>query len=198
MKKTLARLSLSLGIWIVALAAAPSVFAQTDQIYFTAVDNVTQILTSKIDAETVRVDMSAWYLTEHAISIALANAFHRGVQVRLIGDRGAIFEIDAKTKAEFYWLASQGIPIRLRYNPTWFPEIDHMKMTIFKGQGLVSFGSANYTPFQLAPSSATNYSDETVMFTTDPTLVGAFLTRFDTVWNDTTVEPESKISGPPY
>ena len=104
--------------------------------------------------------MSCWYLTEHAISIALINRFKAGVQVRLIGDRGSIFEIDPITKSEFYWLANQGLPIRLRFNPTWFPEIDHMKMTLFVGQNLVTFGSANYTPFELAPTSATNYKDE--------------------------------------
>lgn len=198
MKENPTHAALGFVVWIASLLAAPAVLAQGDQIYFPAVDNVTQVLVSKIDAETVRVDMSAWYLTEHAISISLVNAFRRGVQVRLIGDRGSIFEIDPKTKGEFYWLASQGVPIRLRYNPTWYPEIDHMKATIFRGQRLVSFGSANYTPNQLAPASSTDYSDETVMFTTDPVLVGAFLTRFDVIWNDTTVEPDSRISGPPY
>lgn len=192
------RLAAALILWSALLIAAPAALAQTDQMYFPAVDNVTNVLVSKINAETVRIDMSAWYLTEHSISIALINAKNRGVQIRLIGDRGSIFEIDQKTKNEFYWLASQGVPIRLRYNPTWFPEIDHWKATIFKGQKLLSFGSANYTPNQLAPASSTDYSDETVLFTTDPVLVGAFLTKFDVLWNDTTVEPESIISGPPY
>jgi regulation of enolase protein 1 (concanavalin A-like superfamily) len=180
------------------LAAAQTARAQSDQMYFPAVDNVTNVLVARINAETVRVDMSAWYLTEHSVSIAVANAFNRGVRIRLIGDRGSIFEIDAKTKGEFYWLASQGVPIRLRYNPSWFPEIDHWKATIFKGQRLVAFGSANYTPNQLAPFSATDYSDETVLFTTDASLVNAFLTKFDQIWNDTTTELDSIISGPPY
>src|SRR2546430_6568103 len=65
-----------------------------DQIYFSAIDNVTNVLVQKINAETVRVDMSCWYLSEHAISIALINKFKSGVPVRLIGDRGSIFEID--------------------------------------------------------------------------------------------------------
>src|ERR1700733_3149100 len=117
-----------------------------DQIYFSATDNVTNVLVQHINAETVRLDVSSWYLSEHAISIAIANRFAAGVPVRIIGDRGAIFEADPHTKAEFYWLASQGLPIRLRFNPTWFPEIDHWKATIFAGQNLVAFGSANYTP----------------------------------------------------
>jgi hypothetical protein len=176
--------------------ASPATAA--DQIYFAATDNITNALVQKINAETVRIDMSAWYLSEHSISIALVNRFKAGIPVRLIGDRGAIFEIDVPTRNEFYWLANQGVPIRLRYNPTWYPEIDHWKTTIFAGQNLVAFGSANYTPFELAPVSSTNYKDELVLFSTDPSLVGAFKTKFDTYWNDTTPEPESKIYNPPF
>jgi hypothetical protein len=69
-----------------------------EQVYFPAVDNVTALLVQRINAETVRIDMSAWYLTEHAISIALMNRFNAGVNVRLIGDRGPIFEIDPLTR----------------------------------------------------------------------------------------------------
>jgi hypothetical protein len=172
--------------------------AAADRMYFAATDNITNVLVQTINAETVRVDMSCWYLTEHSISIALLNKFKSGVPVRLIGDRGSIFEIDPLTKNEFYWLASQGVPIRLRFNPTWYPEIDHMKMTLFSGQNLVSFGSANYTPFELAPWSSTNYKDETVMFSDDSSLVNAFRTRFDQIWNDTRAEPESLIPNAPY
>jgi len=169
-----------------------------DQIYFSAIDNVTNILVQKINAETVRIDMSCWYLSEHAISIALINKFKSGVPVRLIGDRGSIFEIDPATKNEFYWLANQGLPIRLRFNPTWYPEIDHWKATVFAGQNLVAFGSANYAPTELAPASPTNYDDETVLVSDDSTLVKAFKTKFDRYWNDTTAEPDSLLPSPPY
>jgi phosphatidylserine/phosphatidylglycerophosphate/cardiolipin synthase-like enzyme len=172
--------------------------AASDWVYFSAVDNITSLLVQKINAETVRIDISAWYLTEHAISIALVNRFNAGVPVRLIGDRGSIFEIDALTKNEFYWLASQGVPIRLRYHPTWYPEIDHWKAAIFVGQNMVTFGSANYTPFELAPASSTNYKDEVVLFSDDPVLVGAFKTKFDQYWNDTRPEPESLVGVPPF
>ncbi|HEV3059014.1 MAG TPA: hypothetical protein VGY48_12255, partial [Vicinamibacterales bacterium] len=129
------------GRWIVTLCifgagllgVAPGATA-AESILFPAVDNVIDAIVGRIYAETVRIDISTWYLTEHAISIAIANRFAAGVQVRLIGDRGSIFEIDPNTKAEFYWLASQGVPIRLRFNPTWFPEIDHWKMGLFVGQ----------------------------------------------------------------
>ncbi len=178
------------------LTARPT--AVSDQVYFSATTNVTNILVNYINQETVRLDISSWYLSEHSISIAIANRWAAGVPVRIIGDRGAIFEADPHTKAEFYWLASQGIPIRLRFNPTWFPEIDHWKAAIFVGQNVVEFGSGNFAPTELAPFSATNFDDESELFTSDPQLVGAFKTKFDVMWNDTTVEPESIVGGPPY
>src|SRR5215471_13328257 len=168
-----------------------------DQVYFSANTNVTNILVNYINQENVRLDISSWYLSEHAISIAIANRFNAGVQVRIIGDRGAIFEADPNTKTEYYWLAMQGVPIRLRFNPTWFPEIDHWKAAIFVGQNVVEFGSGNFAPTELAPIDTHNYDDDSEMFTSDPTLVGAFKTKFDRMWNDTTPEP-SIYGGPPY
>src|SRR5882672_6279966 len=160
-----------------ALAARPS--AAADQVYFSSNTNVTNILVQYINQETVRLDISSWYLSEHAISIAIANRFNAGVKVRIIGDRGSIFDADPNTKREYYWLASQGVPIRLRFNPTYFPEIDHWKAAIFVGQNTVEFGSGNFAPTELAPVDAHNYDDESELFTSDPAIVNAFKTKFD-------------------
>jgi phosphatidylserine/phosphatidylglycerophosphate/cardiolipin synthase-like enzyme/regulation of enolase protein 1 (concanavalin A-like superfamily) len=184
------------AVAITAVTAHPA--SAQDQMFFSAVDNVTQKLVQLINAETVRVEIASWYLSEHSISIAVANRWAAGVPVRIIGDRGAIFEGDPlHTKKEFYWLASQGIPIRLRVNPTWYPEIMHWKAAILVGQNKVLFGSGNFAPTELAPVSATNYCDESEMVTDDPVLVGAFKTKFDVMWNDTTQEP-SFCCAPPY
>src|SRR5438105_4126414 len=186
-------------VFAIALFATlvPASAAASDQIYFPAVDNVTNVLVQLINQETVRIDIGSWYLSEHSISIALANRWAAGVPIRLLGDRVAIFEADAHTKAEYYWLASQGIPIRLRYNPTWYPEIDHWKTAIFAGQNKVFFGSGNFAPTELAPVSPTNYCDETEMVSDDAALVAAFKTKFDVKWHDTDVEPYASVS-PPY
>src|SRR5579862_5197561 len=136
---------LVLSLWIALSCVAFAGTAQ-DQVYFSSHDNVTNILVQYINNEHTRLDISSWYLSEHSISIAIANRWATGVPVRIIGDRAAIFEDDPHTKTEFYWLASQGIPIRLRFNPTWFPEIDHWKAAIFVGQGIVEFGSGNFAP----------------------------------------------------
>ncbi len=183
---------------LIALVELAATASADDRIYFSAIDDVTDVLVQSINAETVRIDIASWYLSEHSISIAVANRFAAGVPVRIIGDRAALFENDPHTKNEFYWLASQGIPIRLRFNPTWFPEIDRWKAAIFVGQNLVEFGSGNFAPTELRPDSPTNYDDETELFTTDPDIVNAFRTKFDVMWNDTTREPNSIIAGPPY
>src|SRR5262245_27134633 len=124
--------------WIAGLMAAVFSIAPiaeaTDQIYFPAVDDVRSVLLQHINAETVRLDISTWYLSDHTISAAIAKRFAAGVTVRIIGDRASPFENDTHTKLEYYWLASQGVPIRMRVNPTWFPELIHWKMALFVGQ----------------------------------------------------------------
>jgi carbohydrate binding protein with CBM6 domain/phospholipase D-like protein len=178
------RIALALAA-IAVLAPVTSARAQ-DRIMFAALENIKDEIIAKIQAENVRIDISAWYLTEHEITVNIVNRKLAGVPVRVIGDRGSIFEIDPNTRREFEYLATNGVPIRLRENPTWFPEIDHWKAGIFVGQGIVEFGSANWTPFELAPASSTNFKDETALFTSDPALVNAFKTKFDQYWADTT------------
>ncbi|HEX4346403.1 MAG TPA: phospholipase D-like domain-containing protein, partial [Vicinamibacterales bacterium] len=181
-----------------APAAAAPLCSGPDCVYFTQTDSVSAALVNAINAETVRIDMSTWYFDDSNVYTALVNRMNAGVPVRLIGDRGSIFEADPHTKSTFEYLASLGMPIRLRYNPNWYPEIDHWKATMFVGQGLVEFGSPNYTVFELAPFSSTNYNDENALFTTDPTLFDAMESKFDQYWNDTKAEPESLVPNAPY
>ncbi|OLE97924.1 MAG: hypothetical protein AUG75_02530, partial [Cyanobacteria bacterium 13_1_20CM_4_61_6] len=182
------RLPAIVATLVVAAVCGATPAPAADQVYFSKNTNVTDILVGYINRETVRIDISSWYISEHSISIAVANRFAAGVPVRIIGDRGSMFEADPHTKDEFYFLANAGVPIRLRFNPTWFPEIDHWKAAIFVGQNTVEFGSGNFSPTELAPISSTNYDDESELFTTDPDIVNAFKAKFDVMWNDTTRE----------
>jgi hypothetical protein len=191
------------GLMLLAIGSSARA---ADQAYFPAYQNVVDVLVQRINAETVRLDVGAWYLSEGAISIAIAKRFKAGVPVRIIGDRVGIFENDPPTKTQFYYMAARGVPIRLRYNPSWYPEIIHWKAIIFAGQGsqgkgLVSFGSANLTPFELKPVSSTDYKDETVVLSDDVNIVNAFKTKFDVMWNDTKPEEPNSlviIKNPPY
>jgi phosphatidylserine/phosphatidylglycerophosphate/cardiolipin synthase-like enzyme len=169
----------------VLLASPPLAFAQ-EQILFPAKDNAIQPLIQKIRDEQVRIDVGVWLLGEHELSINLVNKHLAGVPVRILGDRASIFEGNGETRREFEFLANAGVPIRLRYHPTFFPEIIHWKAGIFVGQNTVEFGSANWTTFELAPVSSTNFKDETAMFTNDAAIVDAFKTEFDRMWADTT------------
>jgi carbohydrate binding protein with CBM6 domain/phospholipase D-like protein len=171
--------------FVLASSGASPAFAQ-EQILFPAKDNAIQPLLQKIRDEQVRVDIGVWLLGEHELSINIVNKHLAGVPVRVLGDRASIFENSPETRREFEFLANAGVPIRLRYNPTWFPEIIHWKAGIFVGQNTVEFGSANWTTFELAPVSSTNFKDETAMFTNDSTIVDAFKTEFDRMWADTT------------
>jgi phosphatidylserine/phosphatidylglycerophosphate/cardiolipin synthase-like enzyme len=164
---------------------ATSAIAQ-EQIYFPSHDDAEARIVAKINAETVRLDIGLWLLNDGAITTAIINRWNAGVPVRVLGDRAGIFESDPATRASFERLASAGIPIRLRYNPTWFPEILHWKYGGFVGQRYASIGSANWTSFELAPVNATNFKDETVMLTNDQSIVNALLTMFDQFWVDTT------------
>jgi hypothetical protein len=166
-----------------AVLGAESARAQ-ERILFPAVDNALAAIVQGINNEKVRLDVGVWLLADGDVTNAILNKHKSGVPVRLIGDRASIFEGDPNTRAAFELLASNGVPIRLRYQPTSFPEIIHWKCGIFVGQHTVEFGSANWTTFELAPWSPTNYKDETAMFTNDASLVNAFLTQFDRMWAD--------------
>ncbi|HXW05846.1 MAG TPA: carbohydrate-binding protein [Vicinamibacterales bacterium] len=157
-----------------------------EQIFFPATDDARSAVLQKIRSESKRLDIAVWLLEEHEISIALVQKHQAGVPVRVLGDRASIFESSKLTRAEFEYLASNGVPIRLRYFPTFFPETMHWKAGIFVGQNTVEFGSANWTAFELRPVSETNFKDETALFTNDSPIVNAFLTKFDQMWVDTT------------
>jgi phosphatidylserine/phosphatidylglycerophosphate/cardiolipin synthase-like enzyme len=153
---------------------------------FPAVENAQAVLLDKIRSEQVRLDVAVWLLVDGEITQAIINKHVSGVPVRVLGDRVSIFESDPNTRASFEQLARAGVPIRLRYEPPWFPEIMHWKAGLFIGQGVVEFGSANWTTFELVYLSATDFKDETAFFTDDPAIFGAMLTQFDRFWADTT------------
>jgi hypothetical protein len=98
------RLRLALALLGTLAIGVSSAFAQAssgERIYFSAVDNVRAEIVRHIRAEKVRVDMSAWYLTDGEVVNALLAKHAEGVPIRLIGDRGSIFEIDIHSKNAF-------------------------------------------------------------------------------------------------
>jgi phosphatidylserine/phosphatidylglycerophosphate/cardiolipin synthase-like enzyme len=183
-----------LGITFLCVTATAA--TAQERIYFPAHDNYEAQLVAKINAENVRLDIAVWLLDDGSVTTAIINRWNAGVPVRVIGDRAGIFESDPHTRASFERLAKAGVPIRLRYYPTSFPEIMHWKYGGFVGQGYASIGSGNWTSFELAPVSSTNFKDEIELLTNDPVIVNALLTKFDRMWVDQTPEPRASVSLP--
>jgi len=183
-----------LGITFLSVTATAA--TAQERIYFPAHDNYEAQLVAKINAENVRLDIAVWLLDDGSVTTAIINRWNAGVPVRVIGDRAGIFESDPHTRASFERLAKAGVPIRLRYYPTSFPEIMHWKYGGFVGQGYASLGSGNWTSFELAPVSSTNFKDEIELLTNDPVIVNALLTKFDRMWVDQTPEPRASVSLP--
>ena len=168
--------------------AAPQVTAQDlgEDVYFPSATNVQAKILAKIRAETVRLDIAMWLLNDGEITSAIIARHQAHIPVRVLGDRASIFESDPNTRASFERLANAGVPIRLRYNPRGFPEIMHWKCGIFVGQGVATIGSANWTSFELRPTTNTNFKDEAILITNDDPVVQALMTKFDQFWADTT------------
>ena len=71
----------------------PTTSAQ-ERIYFPSRDNAEAQIVSRINAETVRLDIGMWLLNDGAITTAIINRHLAGVPVRVLGDRASIFESD--------------------------------------------------------------------------------------------------------
>ena len=187
--RLLRRLTVRLSLAAACLAfSAPLLHAQdlAEDVYFPSATNVEAKIVAKIKAETVRLDVAMWLLNDGEITTAIINRHVAGIPVRVLGDRASIFESDPNTRASFERLANAGVPIRLRYNPRSFPEIMHWKCGIFVGQGVATIGSANWTSFELKPTTTTNFKDEAILITNDDPVVQALMTKFDQYWADTT------------
>jgi Carbohydrate binding module (family 6)/PLD-like domain len=179
---------LNISVWsallFLTLGTLPA--AAQERVMLTAVDDALAALLEKIRNEDERLDIGMWLLNDGDVVQAIIDRHRALVPVRVLGDRVSIFEGDEHTRASFLKLANAGVPIRIRYEPTDFPEILHWKAGIFVGQNTVEFGSANWTTFELAPWTSTNFKDETAMFTNDAEIFQAFLTKFEDFWVNTT------------
>ena len=62
----------------------------------------------------------------------------------------------------------------------------HWKMMLFVGQNTLEFSGANFGPSFFTPTTPnSNYIDEAIYFTSDPSLISSFKTKYDNLWTDT-------------
>ena len=87
--------------------------AAQEQILFPAVERCAGCSASEIRNERVRIDVGIWILGDgEIVQTLIGKSTIDKVPVRVLGDRNAIFENDADTRASFELLAKAGVPIR--------------------------------------------------------------------------------------
>src|ERR671913_2008249 len=142
-----------------------------------------EILIAYIRAEQVGIDLAFWFMEDSYIAGEVIKRHQAGVPVRILMDTRA----NASTPRNIERLAefqAAGIPMRERVAPG----IMHWKMMLFAGQGIVEMSGANYSSDAWLPAGAPylNYVDEGILFTSKPSVVNSFKTRFDDLWTNTT------------
>jgi hypothetical protein len=135
-----------------------------------------------IRAESVGIDVSFWFMDDARYANEIIKRWQAGVPVRILLDPRA--DANYPTNAQVrQTLVTAGIPIR--YKTT--AGINHWKMILYAGQNTVHFTAANFSDGSYSPIIPyTNYVDEAVYFTDDPDIVHSFMTKYDSIWTDTT------------
>jgi phosphatidylserine/phosphatidylglycerophosphate/cardiolipin synthase-like enzyme len=186
---TIKRFALTLCLLFVA---APFAAAQ-ERMCDTSFEDCRQPLWDLIDHETVRIDVSIWFIQDTSLSNKLIARFQAGVPVRLICDPRANQDYSGN-QAILNQLSAAGIPMRYKVADC----IQHMKFMLFAGQNRLEFSGANYGPFFFVPNVPyQDYIDEAIYFTDDSSIINSFKTKMDDMWTDTSAYGNyANITGP--
>jgi hypothetical protein len=130
---------------------------------------------SRYRHETQGIDVMMYRITDSTHTDAIIDAVGRGVPVRLITEQT---EYRNATRWWDSWnvdrLYMAGVKVRVRGHDG----LTHQKSIILKDQGMVIFGSSNWT----SPSSSTQ--QEHNYFATKPALVAWFAQQFERKWTN--------------
>jgi hypothetical protein len=143
-----------------------------------------QPILDAIDAEPVTggIDVSMWFMDDFRYVDHLIAAWKRGVPLRVIVDTKADATYPG-TKTQRDRMVAAGIPIR-RYSGT---AINHWKVFIFEAQGKMNFSASNFSNGSYSPIVPyTQYVDEAICFTSRPSIINSFITKFEDRWTNTT------------
>ena len=185
--------ALSIALCTLTVSATPAFAQQSSRRRFTSplstsgVNSAKQAIIDRINAETQRVDIGMWILVDGDIVQTIINK-HKSEACRCGSSEIASLSSNrptrTRTTCSWRWptpASRSGFVASRQISQS----ILHWKAGIFAGQGIVEFGSANWTTFELEPWSDTDFKDETAMFTNDQAIFHAFLTMFDNYWVDT-------------
>src|SRR5262249_50386758 len=136
-------------------------------------------LINLINHETQGIDVGVWFFKDDRFVTALVNAKKRGVPIRMIMDPRANASYPTNA-GELDKLSAAGIPMRKRIAG----DINHWKLMIFAGQGIVEWSGANFSPTAFVPEDPyNNYQGEDIY--SSQHLVRSFMTMFDNIWTNT-------------
>lgn len=116
-------------------------------------------------AKAKKIDVAMYSLTNMLITTALLDAYKRGVDIRVVADRG----MSANKHSQVDELANAGIPVRKSKKH----KIEHNKFAVFDDRIVVS-GSYNWTV------AATESNSENCLFFEQPN--NEFSNRFEELW----------------
>ena len=141
----------------------------------------------RFNAETQKIDIIMYRITNQGFSDTSINAVKRGIPVRLIHEpdeyRNVARQWDSWNVDRMYMA---GVQIKMRKHLG----LNHQKSVLLYGQGMTIFGSSNWT----GPSS--NSQQEHNYFTTKTWFFDWFVNQFERKWNSTS-ENEPFVPLPP-
>ena len=154
-------------------------------------------LVAAINAEPItgRIDMSIWHLTEGAITTALLNRFAAGVPIRLIGDRAELFELNAVSKRRVLQARQRGRADSRPRQPDLVSRDHPLEADVFQAPESRRLRLGQLHSLRARSGVVDQLQGRDSSFSDDPAIVNAIKTKFDQIWNDTTIEPESMIPG---
>jgi phosphatidylserine/phosphatidylglycerophosphate/cardiolipin synthase-like enzyme len=196
-RMSLTKLVLSSGLALVLFLPVPAV-AQTpyNRLCDPAAENCRDPLLELIRKETVGIDVGFWFMEDLRYSTELIKKHQAGVPVRVVFDSQAFTEFNYVGSDEpVRRMAAAGIPMR---DKTGGGGIFHFKTMIFVNEQVVEFSGANYSDEAFVPHVPySDYVDEIIAFSDEPSIVNSFKRRFDDVWTDTTsFSNYANITGP--
>ena len=145
---------------------------------------------SRYNAETQRIDVIMYRITDQRHTNAIISAVNRGIPVRLITEP---VQYRDPNRLWHSWnvdrLYMAGVQIKHRKHAG----LNHQKSVILYGQRMVINGSSNWT----SPSS--EGQEEHNLFTRDAAMFDWFVDQFDRKWNNTggVIENEPFVPLPP-
>ena len=180
---SLVRSHLFLAAFLVASVIFPAAAAAQDRLCDPGAESCRDILISYIRSESVGIDVAFWFMEDARYTNELIEKWKAGVPVRVLVDTRANepYPLNVERIRE---LQDAGIPIRRASSSLYL----HWKMMLFSGQNIVQFSGANYSPDAWRPGTATpfeNYTDESIFFTGESSIVNSFRTKFDDMWTST-------------